>query len=164
MAHTREFHVSIGEPRRRRAQFIIAAFDSTIPHLAAIGPAEVWREQPFSEREGFAQETLESIQKSKDPDSALKIFIAETQKTGCTDSAERIRVGSATVRQDSVPAYITEHEDMKPYIQEAEDFLFLEVVIVDHRTDGHKGVGTSLLKYIQRYGRQRGKKTLYVDC
>ncbi|KAM3502014.1 hypothetical protein MY11210_009197 [Beauveria gryllotalpidicola] len=165
MAHPQKFYVRLASLEGHDAQFIIASFDSTLPHLAAIGSAEMWGEQLFSEREGFAQETIESVQKSEDPDSASKIFIAETQKTGFTDGVERVRVGSATVREDSMPAYITEHEKMKPHVQGANNFLFLEVLIADYRTDGlHKGVGTCLLEYIQRYGRERSKKTLYVDC
>ncbi|KAM0670739.1 hypothetical protein ACQRIU_001134 [Beauveria bassiana] len=160
MAHPEKFYVRLASLEAHDAQFIIAAFDSTLPHLAAIGSAEMWGEQLFSERQGFAQETIKSVQESQDPDSASKIFIAETQKT-----AERVRVGSATVREDSMPAYIIEHEKMKPYVQGGNNFLFLEVIIADYRTDGlHKGVGTCLLEYIQRYGRERSKKTLYVDC
>ncbi|EJP61487.1 hypothetical protein HC256_004378 [Beauveria bassiana] len=165
MAHSQKFYVRLASLEGHDAQFIIAAFDSTLPHLAAIGSAEMWGEQPFSEREGFAQETIESVEESEDPDSASKVFIAETRKTGCTDSAERIRVGSATVREDSMPAYITEHEEMKLHVQEAMNFLFLAVIIAEYRIDRlYKGVRTSLLEYIQRYGRERSKKTLYVDC
>ncbi|KAF1731353.1 hypothetical protein CRV24_007537 [Beauveria bassiana] len=149
MAHSQKFYVRLASLEGHDAQFIIAAFDSTLPHLAAIGSAEMWGEQPFSEREGFAQETIESVEESEDPDN----------------SAERIRVGSATVREDSMPAYITEHEEMKLHVQEAMNFLFLAVIIAEYRIDRlYKGVRTSLLEYIQRYGRERSKKTLYVDC
>ncbi|KAM3541105.1 hypothetical protein ARSEF1564_005979, partial [Beauveria bassiana] len=91
MAHPQKFYVRLARLEAHDAQFIISAFDSTLPRLAAIGSAEMWGEQLFSEREGFAQETIKSVQESQDPDSASKIFIAETQET-----AERVRVGSAT--------------------------------------------------------------------
>ncbi len=149
------------------AQFIMAAFDSTIPYLASIGAGAMWGEKPFSEKDGFEGETVESIQKSERDDEPLRVFIAEVGPGAAAEqgTAQPVRVGSAMVREDSLPSYITDREEMKPEVDGAKDYLFLEVVISDYRTGPlHRGAGAALIEAIKHYGRERNKKTLYVDC
>jgi len=45
------FHVRLASSDGDDAEFILAAWDSTLPYLASIGAGEMWGDQPFhSER------------------------------------------------------------------------------------------------------------------
>lgn len=172
MPQTSEFHIRHASSADDDAQFIVAAFDSTLPYLSSIGAGGMWGETPFSEKDGFEQETIESVQKSEHQDDCLKIFIAEVESSVTTaasvyaeQSERRTRVGLAMIRENSLPTYITEREEMKPEVDGAKRFVFLEVMISDYRTSPlHKGAGAALIEAIKRYGRENEKDTLYVDC
>ncbi|UNI14170.1 hypothetical protein JDV02_000829 [Purpureocillium takamizusanense] len=169
MPGTNQFRVRHARSSGDDAQFIVGAFDSTIPYLASIGAGGMWGEEPFSAKDGFEAETIESIQKSERDDEPLRVFIAEVDVGAAAapqgTAQPPVRVGSAMIREDSLPSYITEREEMKPEVDGARDFLFLEVVISDYRTGSlHKGAGAALIEAIKSYGRDRNKRTLYVDC
>ncbi|QPH06313.1 hypothetical protein C2857_004697 [Epichloe festucae Fl1] len=172
MSQTSEFHIRHASSADDDAQFIVAAFDSTLPYLGSIGAGEMWGETPFSEKDGFEQETIESVQKSEHQDDCLKIFIAEVEGPVTTAASvyagrneRRTRVGLAMIRENSLPTYIAEREEMKPEVDGAKRFIFLEVMISDYRTwPLHKGAGAALIEAIKRYGRENEKDTLYVDC
>lgn len=123
-------------------------------------------------KDGFEQETIESVQKSEHQDDCLKIFIAEVESSVTTaasvyaeQSERRTRVGLAMIRENSLPTYITEREEMKPEVDGAKRFIFLEVMISDYRTSPlHIGAGAALIEAIKRFGRENEKDTLYVDC
>lgn len=147
------------------AQFVVAAFDSTLPYLASIGAGGMWGEQPFSQRDGFEQDTVESIQKSEQNENASKVLIAEVESSrNVQGEKELTRVGAAAIL-DSLPSYLTAREELKTETEKGKKFLYLEVIISDFRTDPlNKGAGVALVDAIKRHGRLNKYDTLYVDC
>ena len=166
-------------------QFIVEAFDSTLPFLASIGSGDMWGSISYSERPGFIEETAKSVKESEQyaligSGEAVLILIAETELPDSKDSGLpsecRIRtddsgrrflaVGTAEIRQKP-PSYIVEQEHLGFKHSEGEginDLVYLEVVVADHRTGGPgKGAGTALINGAVEYGRKLGKRYLYVD-
>ncbi|KAI8305346.1 hypothetical protein K4K61_005361 [Colletotrichum sp. SAR11_59] len=45
--------------------FIVAAFDSTLAPLAALGSGAMWGSTPFSQKDGFVEETIKDVQTSE---------------------------------------------------------------------------------------------------
>ncbi len=158
-------------------QFIVEAFDSTLPYLASIGSGEQWGPVPFSERDGFIKEALESVEQSEKHaltgiSDAIHIIIAETESPTTTTINLRYRIdenkqrllsiGTATVRENWLPSYIAlqTHLALGPI----ENTLYLEVMITDYRAGAsRKGAGAALIQGAIDYGRKAGKRTLFVD-
>lgn len=134
------FHVRPAGKSPTDAQFFIDAFDSTLPYLASIGSEEMWGLEPFSKREGFAQETTEQVEQSQGlrptPDGkVLKVLICEAELPGgdyygglsdvayirtemdARDSEKNgmrhfLSVGAAIIREDWIPSYIEKEEHL----------------------------------------------------
>lgn len=169
------FHVRLASSAKDDAQFIVDAFDSTIPYLASIGAGEMWGAKPFSEKDGFKQETIKSIQKSEDPTDCTSMLIAEVDDAARGrglaennlpgENRTRTRVGHAEIRYETLPSYLTSQEELSQAITDVKDFIFLDVLIADFRTGTlHKGAGAALLDAIKDEGRRQGKKSLLLDC
>ncbi|KAI8192893.1 hypothetical protein KHU50_013010 [Colletotrichum sp. SAR 10_65] len=45
--------------------FIVAAFDSTLAPLAALGSGAMWGTTPFSQKDGFVEETIKDVRTSE---------------------------------------------------------------------------------------------------
>ncbi|KND92313.1 hypothetical protein TOPH_02919 [Tolypocladium ophioglossoides CBS 100239] len=172
MSEINQFHIRHASSAGDDAQFIVAAFDSTILYLTSIGAGAMWGEKPFSEKEGFEQETVESVQKSESHEDSVRIFIAKVKSPGAANAhpgatpanteqsaKQSVRVGAAMIREDSLPTYITERQEMKPEVDRAKHFLFMKLT-----GSLHKGARSALIEAIKRYGRENNKNTLYVDC
>jgi hypothetical protein len=72
------FHVRSASPDGDDAEFILAAWDSTLPFLASIGAGEMWGDQLFSQRAGQKQEVIDLIKgTSKELDGGRQFWIAE---------------------------------------------------------------------------------------
>lgn len=110
-------------------EFMVGAFDSTLPHLAAIGSSEMWGTVPFSHKDGFLQETRESVEQAEayrrggggGGCERVRIFIAEAgvgrddlaalagDRVHAREGADGrlwLAVALACVREDWVPAYV----------------------------------------------------------
>lgn len=186
-SESRIFHIRDAEVKLDDANFIVEAFDSTLPYLASIGSGEMWGLIPFSEKPGFIEETLKDIEQSEryrtaGSGDAMRMLIAEiellelstskilsTSRTRADDNKQRfLSVGTATIREDWFPSYVTkqaEHLGLEAIQrQEFKDILYLEVMITDCQTGSAcKGAGAALIQSIVEYGRKVGKKALYVD-
>lgn len=171
MSTSNKFHVRNATLASDDAQFIIAAFDSTLPYLASIGAGGMWGEQPFSQKDGFEEDTVDSIRKSEQNEDPSKVMIAEVETSDHVEGGELpqdakvpTRVGAAVVL-DSLPSYLTAREELKAEIEKEKKFLYLEVIISDFRTDPlHRGAGAALIEAVKGYGRVNKYETLYVDC
>jgi len=78
------FHIRNARLWPHDADFMIAAFDSTIPHLAAGGNAGQWGVEPFSRKDGFIQETHDDVRLSEEyrltgKGDPVRTFIAEVR-------------------------------------------------------------------------------------
>lgn len=148
-------------------EFLVAAFDSTLPYLQSIGGGEMWGRVPFSEKDGFIAETQESITKSQSyrqtgTGDKVCVFIAEVEismddeepATGTgtgifhtrvdADGQVWLAVAAAVVRESWVPDYIRSQPHLRlPTVGDEEEgttgggFAYLEVMVADHRTGRH---------------------------
>ncbi|KAK1594560.1 acetyltransferase [Colletotrichum navitas] len=64
--------------------YIVEVFDSTLPYLEAIGSGGMWGSRPFSEKEGFREQTAADVRASeryraRGEGEALRIFIADAE-------------------------------------------------------------------------------------
>ncbi|CZR54570.1 uncharacterized protein PAC_04454 [Phialocephala subalpina] len=180
-----KFHIRYAGVALNDEQFIVEAFDSTLSYLVSIGSGEMWGSTPFSEKDGFLEETLKDVEQSEKYQTtgsgdAVRILIAEIELSELSTSETRgnlrfridnnkqrfLSVGTATIRENWLPAYVTskaEHLGLGGI--ELRDVLYLEVIITDYRTGStSKGAGMALIQSIVKYGRKAGKRTLYVDA
>ena len=168
----REASSSLGD-----VDFIVSAFDSTLPYLQSIGSGEQWGATPFFEREGFLQETFESVARSEKyaktrSGQQISVLIAEVEcPDGMPDGPHSrvdedgrrlVAVGTATVRGGGFPEYLMKQKSFDRV--EMRDFLYIEVMVTHHRMGlAIKGAGATLMENILKYARNEGKKVLYVD-
>lgn len=173
------------------AAFIVEAFDSTLPHLAAIGSGEMWGSQPFSQKDGFAEETTKDVEASEryrvtGEGDALRVFIAEVEVDTSAAAAQHdsenpglryrtdsdgtrfLSVGAAFVREDWLPGHVRTHfhvESVRTEFEGREDFVYLDVMITDYRTGQYrKGTGQALIQRAKEYGAEKRKKVLYAEA
>ena len=167
------------------SQFIVEAFDSALPYLESIGSSSQWGSQPFSEKEGYLQETSKDVEQSEEfrltrKGDPIRIFIAEVDAPSnagdelpgvrCRVTAggeTRMAVGVAQIKHDYVPGYVASIAHLQPVlagIKEKGSFGYVEVVVTDFRVGAHrKGAGLELLDFARQYARNKGFKTLLVD-
>jgi GNAT superfamily N-acetyltransferase len=153
------FHIRPANPESDDADFILAAWDSTLPFLASIGAGEMWGSQPFSQREGQGQEIINIINEAtKKLDGGRQFWIAETD---CSEGV--VKVGAALIRE-TLPGYLTEHIELEKHINATETLLYLEVLITDHRPNKqYKGAGKALMEALKQDARSNGRDIIYVD-
>lgn len=157
------FHIrNVGESPHD-AQFIIDAFDSTIPHLTAAGNTGQWGTEPFSKKARFCQATRDDVLQSErfretGQGERRRTFIAEVEEraTGATGTADAaytfdggklawrmdelgkhyLAVGAVTLRDEHFAPHVLLSDDLKSHITEAKaigNFVFLDVIVTDHR-------------------------------
>lgn len=192
MSSSPRYHVRQADSATPRdGEFIVAAFDSTLPYLASIGSHEQWGLTPFFQREGWTDETLGQV---KDAETyrltgmgdALRIFIVEAYVRDDPLDAEdaggpgsvlgdgahgesvdghAVSVGFAFVRENWLPGYIISQDHLTVEDGDRESCLYIEVMAADHRVDEaiRKGSGAALIQGIKEYGRETGKQKLFVD-
>ncbi|KAI1737557.1 hypothetical protein F4680DRAFT_207568 [Xylaria scruposa] len=157
-----EIHVRSASLGEGDTEFMLAAWDSTLPFLASIGAGEMWGDEPFSQREGQQQEIIDTIRQSeKDPQNdSRRLLVAEVN----SPAEGTVLVGAAIVR-DALPYYLLERPELKGEIEKADSLLFIEVLITDHRARRrHRGAGAALVEAIKRRARSSGKSAVYVDA
>jgi len=161
------------------AEYIIAAFDSALPFLSSIGSAAQWGTTPLSEIDGFSAQRVKSVESSVayritgtgDP---VRVYIIESTPDSPSDSegegrgerGEYVPVGSSTLHEEFFPGYVTCQKHLSDIINEAKNFLFIEVLITDFRVGNHlrKGAGAELVRHAVGYAREKGKSAVYVEC
>ncbi|KAK7393966.1 hypothetical protein QQX98_013253, partial [Neonectria punicea] len=110
----------------------------------------------------------------------VRTFIAEVEDdaTGALDHglARRVdaqgttyvSVGAVKLRDDHFARHILSPENLKPHVvaaTEAGSFVFLDVLVADHRVDKRrKGAGIALVDMVKQYAMERAKRTIWVDC
>ncbi|KAI5465222.1 acetyltransferase [Mariannaea sp. PMI_226] len=167
-------------------EFLLAAFDGALPHLASIGSGDQWGSQPFSERTEYRDRINAWVPMSEacrlgiEGSEPLRLYIAEVQVgddnvnlgglSVRTDEQDRrfLSVAAAAIREHWWPDYLNKMEKMKPIIEKADadrNAFYLEVLISDFRTgSARKGAGAALMKKIKEYSISRGAKVLFMDC
>ncbi|RBQ75736.1 hypothetical protein FVER53590_29272 [Fusarium verticillioides] len=169
------------------AEFIVAAFDSSLPFLTETGNAGQWGTIPFSQRDGFLKGTQDDIAQSETfrlsgQGERRRIFIADIQETHFGDDAvdlnrrkdhdtskSLISVGAAMILDDEFASHIRSIAVLEPYVAAAEKrggFVFLDFLITDHRvpSERRKGAGLALLEHVKAYAYEHGKLAIFLDC
>ncbi|KAI6084813.1 acetyltransferase [Hypoxylon rubiginosum] len=165
--------------------FIVAAFDSALPHLASVGSGDQWGSTPFSERAEKRQRMYDCIPLSEasrlnqEGSERGRLFIAEAEAHDRSDlqglsfrigdrGNRFLSVGAAFVREKWWPGYVRTHDSTKSICENADAggmFCYLEVLISDFRTGtARKGAGAALLQRARAYSVSRGAKALFLDC
>ncbi|RGP62797.1 hypothetical protein FLONG3_10128 [Fusarium longipes] len=166
-----KFSVRDADASFNDAQFLIDAFDSTIPHLVKTGNSEQWGTEPLSKKKGHVQ---------RDP---VRVFIAEVEDDqGSSGSsvnenlARRIdengntllSVGFVQVLDGQFSGYLRTSESLKNHVGPALEngnFVFLQYLVTDHRVgDKRRGAGAVLLQRVKDYAAEKGWKTIWLDC
>ncbi|KAK7969272.1 hypothetical protein PG988_008345 [Apiospora saccharicola] len=116
MPDTHPFHMRDAGLLPNDTEFLVAAFDSTLPYLQSIGGGEMWGPTPFSEKDGFVAETQESITQSESyrrrtatatataagagagagAGDKVRVFIAEVEIGGVDGDKEEVTSGTVT--------------------------------------------------------------------
>jgi hypothetical protein len=145
--------------------FILSAWDSSLPFLESIGAGEMWGQERFSQRQSFVEDVADIIRKSEtNPESdERRILIAE-----CLDDDNRhataTPIGFAMIR-DTLPYYLTGNEALNGELGGARSLLFIEVLISDRQPDRHRpSTGSALVEAIMNRAKASEKTTVYVDA
>ncbi|KAF4878614.1 hypothetical protein CGCSCA1_v002154 [Colletotrichum siamense] len=166
--------------------FIVAAFDSTLAPLAALGSGAMWGTTPFSQKDGFVEETIKDVRTSEryqatgEGEEALRIFVAEVELEDGTEAGAGLRcreaghgrrylpVGMAMVREGWVPGHVKNQfhvEKIREELEGRKDFVYVDVLISDFRTGGlRKGAGEALLGWTGKHAVEKGTKEVYLDA
>ncbi|KAK1753898.1 hypothetical protein QBC47DRAFT_32015 [Echria macrotheca] len=146
--------------------FLVAAFDSTLPHLATIGSGAQWGSIPFSQREGTYEQELKDLRAAEAyrltrEGPEFRILIAEA-KDG---NDKYIPVGWTTLRGEYLSPYLLEASALDHVTKTAKNYLFMYVLVTDFRAGAlRKGVGAALVQYAKAWAEELGKDVFYVDC
>ncbi|KAF5570835.1 hypothetical protein FPHYL_927 [Fusarium phyllophilum] len=168
------------------AEFITAAFDSSLPFLSKSGNTGQWGTTPFSQRNGFLEGARDDIAHSEifrlnGQGQRRRVFIAEIEETHSgTEAVDLYRrkddmgktfvsVGAAMILDDEFASHIRSVPVLHPHIAAAEQhggFVFLDFLVTDHRvpSERRKGAGLALLKHVKAYANEHGKQAIFLDC
>ncbi|KAI3342335.1 acetyltransferase [Ustulina deusta] len=186
MSTTPTFHVRGLDEGLGDGQFMIDAFDASLPHLAAIGSGGQWGTESFSERHN-AEDRIKAVQQalryqSTGEGDPILIFVVEAEipfsavdeppasvrvRTG-EAGKKLLPVGTATLSEGIHPGYVRAqfHRDaIKKELDGTRDYLYLEALITDFRAGPwRKGAGAALVEHARQVCRERGRRVLYADA
>lgn len=166
---------ALPSPSNTDAQFITAAFDSCIPHLATIGSATQWGTTPLSAaRPDFINRHITAIADAEKyrlakSGAPTRVLIADA----VLPNGGYLPVGAATLRGGYLPQYVRDQEHLKDVTSRllaGEDggFMFLEILVTDFSEatkEYRKGAGAALVEYAREWaGKELGLGVMYVDC
>ncbi|THX52328.1 hypothetical protein D6D06_06806 [Aureobasidium pullulans] len=154
-----QLHVRTANLDGDDVEFILAAWDSTLPFLASIGAGEMWGNQPLSARAGQRQEVIDIIKgTTKELHGSRDFLIAETRR-----SEGIVQLGAAMTRQ-RLPDYLNQHVDIRSHIDANKALIYLEVLVADQRPNRrYKGAGQALVEALKQRARLDGKDILYYE-
>lgn len=185
---SRQFFIRDADALFNDAQFMIDAFDSTLPHLAATGNSEQWGTEPLSKKEGHVQRMHDTVAKSDNfrktgTGEPLRVFIAEIEDDHVSSeypSNDRLArrtdrngksfvpVGFVKVLDEQFVSYLKTSDDLKDHVGpalEKGNFVFLQYLVTDHRVgEKRRGAGAALLQKVKDYAAEKGWKTIWLDC
>ncbi|KAI8253292.1 hypothetical protein K4K56_008720 [Colletotrichum sp. SAR 10_98] len=123
--------------------FIVAAFDSTLAPLAALGSGAMWGSTPFSQKDGFVEGTVKDVRTSEryratgEGEEALRIFVAEVELEVGTEAGlrtEGLRKGAGEALLGWTRKHAVEKGLREVYL------------------DAWAGNGGGLVRYYERHG------------
>jgi hypothetical protein len=166
---------------------IITAFDSTLPHLRAIGSGQQWGSQPMSERpdrKELMHTTVRAALEYQETGEGdyVEVFITEVEvdpagpaiqpeanavfRTG--EDGKRFVQTGAMVTTAVFTDYLRDKEEVKSVLEEAEqekNFLYVRALVSDYRAGPlRKGAGAALVHHVKGRARELGKRSVFLDC
>ncbi|KAI1133275.1 acetyltransferase [Nemania abortiva] len=184
MSATTTFHIRGLSEGIEDGQFMIDAFDASLPALAAIGSGGQWGLTPFAERPnvGARAKIFEQAQgyQSTGEGDPISMFIVEAEVSPealaeLPDSVyvrtvgdkKLLAVGSVMLSEGIYPKYLNDHFDkeaIRKPLDGTSDYIYLEALITDYRTGPwRRGAGAALIEHARRFCREKGKSTIFVD-
>ncbi|KAK5628946.1 hypothetical protein RRF57_004661 [Xylaria bambusicola] len=179
--HMRGINESLGD-----GQFMIDAYDASLPHLASIGSGKQWGSTPFAGRSD-QEEKIKVFRQAEHyqltgEGPPVQIFIVEAEiPFSATDelpSSVKVRedadgknllpVGTMMLSQGLYPHYMAtlfNQDPVKRELDGTQHYIYLEGLITDFRAGAwRKGAGAALIECARQFCREKGKKILYADA
>jgi GNAT superfamily N-acetyltransferase len=122
-------------------QPVLLLFDEAVVWLNQRGKAKQWGSEPFSTSPFLRDRFLHWIEQRM-------LFIGRLDE----------RLAGSLVLNPAAPAYIARYQDRFP-----SDAFYLEAFVTARSLAG-QGIGQTLLQWAERYAREAGKTTLWLDC
>ncbi|KAI0528267.1 acetyltransferase [Xylaria bambusicola] len=179
--HVRGLSESLGD-----GQFVIDAYDASLPHLASIGSGKQWGSTPFAGRTdqeekikvfrqaehyqltGEGPPVQIFIVEAEIPSSAVDELPSSLKLRKDADGKNLLSVGTMMLSQGLYPHYMAtlfNQDPIKKELDGTRDYIYLEGLITDFRTGAwRKGVGAVLIEYARQFCREKGQKILYADA
>ncbi|KAL5348132.1 hypothetical protein ACLOAV_006612 [Pseudogymnoascus australis] len=154
--------------------FILSAFDSALPHLAATGSAAQWGTEPRSTNPKFISRINDLVSAAatasplSDASSSSAVFVAEVplpldaadaevSALARTDAATGQKwLPVAAVTERAFPAYVSQRPHLEEKVQsivKGGDFIYLSVMVSDFRTGAvRRGAGAALVGFYEKHG------------
>ncbi|OBT60507.1 hypothetical protein VE03_10119 [Pseudogymnoascus sp. 23342-1-I1] len=165
--------------------FILAAFDSALPHLSRTGSAAQWGTEPRSTNPKFIARIRDLVDAAarEGGDAADAVFVAEVELDdgeGGVDpevaalarrdegSGRMMLPVAAAITESAFPAYVSERPHLAAKVKtvvEGGEYIYLSVMVSDFRTGAlRKGAGAALVRRVGGYAKEKGKRGVYADC
>ncbi|KAI0206804.1 acetyltransferase [Astrocystis sublimbata] len=179
--NTPDFHIRSIKQGPEDEDFILAAFDASLPQLASIGSGGQWGSQPFSEREDtgarlpFQQAQRYQATGEGDP---IYVFIIEAEVQDedklpasldirTDESGKRlVRVGTVMFLEALYPKIASELFDrdvVKKALDGTNDYIYVEALVTDVRVgELRKGAGVAMLDHARQFCRDKAKDKLHL--
>lgn len=165
--------------------FILAAFDSTLPFLQSLGNEGQWGTTPFSQQEGFIDEVHKEVARSENfhANSTGERFLAliaerEVSQNDAIDPAKQfirteqgkryLSTGATYIRDDEAPAYFaTKVPTVDAELKAAKEqgYIYMDVLLGYQDAPGpyRKGAGVALLDRVKQYAKDKNKASIYLE-
>lgn len=180
------FHIRGLDDLASDGKFMIDAYDSTLPQLAAIGSVGQWGLEPFSEKRDQAEREKVVRQAKRYQDTGegdpVRIFLIEAEidaadlselpdsvsvRAGAEAGKTLLAVGTVMLSEGIYPYYLRPHfnqDAVRNALDGTADYVYLEALITDYRAGKwRKGAGAALIEFSKGYCREKGKRILYGD-
>ncbi|KAI1361644.1 acetyltransferase [Xylaria arbuscula] len=186
MATTPTFHVRGISESLGDGQFMIDAYDASLPQLASIGSGKQWGSTPFAGRsdtdekiKGFKQAehfqltgegppVLIFLIEAEIPPSAVGELPSSVHARKDENGKTLLPVGTMMLSKGLYPHYMGaffNQEPVKKELDGTQDYFYLEGLITDFRAGAwRKGAGAALINYARQFCRDKGQRILYADA
>lgn len=165
--------------------FILAAFDSTLPFLQSLGNEGQWGTTPFSQQEGFIDEVHKEVARSENfhANGTRERFLALVAERELTADAEinpakqfirtgegirYLAAGATYIRDDEAPPYFaTKVPTVDAELKAAKEqgYVYMDVLLGYQEAPAQyrKGAGVALLDRVKQYAKEKNKASIYLE-
>lgn len=169
-----KFHIREVDSAKGDVQFILDAFDTALPHLAAIGSAGQWGTTPFSHTTARIETVRGRVEEAEayrrtGEGKLVEMLVAEVdvgdESFGHVEKGARMPVAMVTVKEDWWPEYVSGDKHLAPKIAGEKNWMYVHILISDYRAgEWRKGAGSALMAEVKERTKARGFERIWVDC